>query len=79
MGCSGVCKTETGSSEICAKLAKKVWWRAGPLQYKQTEFGWLWSNSDFELSKKINAQNWTYHCSLQKTSGKKFALKQDSF
>jgi hypothetical protein len=39
----------------------------------------FWSNSDFELSQQINAQNWTYHCSLQKTGSEKFALKLDSF
>jgi hypothetical protein len=39
----------------------------------------LWSNSDSELSQEINAQNGTCHCGLQKTGGKKFALKLDSF
>jgi hypothetical protein len=39
----------------------------------------LWSNSDSELSQRINVQNGTCHCGLQKFSCEKFALKLDDF
>jgi hypothetical protein len=39
----------------------------------------LWSNSDFEFSQKINAQNRTGISCLQKTGSEHFALEPGSF
>jgi hypothetical protein len=38
----------------------------------------LWSNSDFEFSQKINAQNGTCNRSLQKIGSEKFVLELNS-
>jgi hypothetical protein len=39
----------------------------------------LWSNSDFEFSQKVDAQNGTCHSGLQETGSEEFALKLNSF
>jgi hypothetical protein len=50
--------------------------------YKQTRFSDLagfWSNSNFEFSQKINAQDRACNGSLQKAGSEEFALELDSF
>jgi hypothetical protein len=39
----------------------------------------LWSNSGFEFSQKVNAQNGTCHSGLQKAGSEEFALKLNDF
>jgi hypothetical protein len=39
----------------------------------------LWSNSDFEFSQKVNAQNGPCHSGLQETGSEKFALTPERF
>jgi hypothetical protein len=59
--------------------AKKGLAAGRAIAFQAIELGCLWSNRDFELSQKINAQNWTCRCGLQNTCSKKLALKLDSF
>jgi hypothetical protein len=39
----------------------------------------LWSNSDSELSKEINAQNGTCHCTMQTLGCKQLTVKLEGF
>jgi hypothetical protein len=63
----------------CQNWAKKFGSGWNRCSARKKYLAGLWSNSDFELSEEVNAQNGTCHSKLQKLRRKKFAMELDSF
>ncbi len=69
-------QTKRGGWGRCKQTRRGGW---GHCSAGKMNLADLWSNSDFEFSKKVNAQNGSCYGGLQETGSEKFALKLNCF